>query len=192
MNRYQLFQSVLMAVIRYFDTESTISDELRAVVEAFSSVMSAGGNTFNPISPSGIDNEHVTGAIYFTKRDPKDRAQLVCVSPGAQGGAVTQSYNVDAMLAAFLASADPVLLDSLRKERDGSSGFSLLATMKAVLREVRQIREGTAIHEEVTSMFDDIRTPSGIEVSDDVYYRRKHNTGDYTTHVGSRRANIRL
>lgn len=181
LNLYQLFQGMLLGLVRYFDDDSQISDQFRAMIDAFLIGIKSIAGSFNPLA---LDNGNwkrgtISSAILFVRRKDCQQPQVLGVGKDAQGG-LTGNYNTDAMLAEFLEATDMEVLRALEYIRDNLGLFSIGHTLHHIILEKRQELKDEEKSAEIRELFSDLRITSGQQVCDDVFYKRKHNRGDYT------------
>lgn len=177
MNLYQLMQSLILALVRYFDKESPISDELNIMVSSFMDVVASIKGSYNPLKPSNQSGESIQKAFVFVQRHNRERPQIIEVGKDNKGE-WTKNYNIDDMLSEFLEILNPKILNELKKEKRELGYFSLVQTLQKIINENGTLKKDE-IEEEVKSLFTDIRV-SGLAINGDVYYKRKKNIGDYT------------
>ncbi|MCR5152877.1 MAG: hypothetical protein K6A98_07000 [Prevotella sp.] len=176
MSLYELVQSLILAVIRYFDKETPLNQESEKMINAFINVISATKGSFNPISPSR--KKKVKSAILFIQRKDGLQPQPIAISKDNQGR-LTECYNIDKMLADYLKVTEPEILKVLEDECKIRELFSISHTLHQIILEHRT-QPTNNLSEEIKALFDDIRIPSGLIVNEDVHYKRKQNRGDYT------------
>lgn len=181
MTFYELLQALLLAMVRYFDTDSLVTYDHNAMINAFSSTMFSLKDSYSPLSIRGHERERIKNAILFVERPNKKRPQMLAVSKDGNGN-LMESYNFDTMLADFLESYDPELLKLLEDERQRLDYFSIGHTMHELLMQ-RATQPADKMSEEINTMFQDVRITSGQQINEDVYYKRKNNHygQDYTT-----------
>ncbi len=177
MNLYQLMQSLMLALVRYFDEESLSNDELNIMVSSFIDVIAAIKGSFNPLSPPSRYEENITKAFFFVQRKKDERPQIIEVGKD-NNGKLTKNYNIDDMLSEFLRILNPNTLKEIEKEKQELGYFSITQTLQKLINERKEI-EKDEIGDEVKSLFTDIRV-SGQHVNEDIYYKKKVNKGDYT------------
>lgn len=178
MSFYELLQSLLLAIVRYFDTGTTISREHDAMLNAFFNVMFANADSFCPLAIKSHQQQSVKSAILFVQRKDDQRPQAVAIDKDDQGR-LTETYNTDKMLADYLQATDPELLKVLEDERKRMELFSIGHTLHQLIMSCRTQPTET-MSEEINAMFGDVRIPSGQATNEDVYYKGKYNRGDYT------------
>ena len=177
MSFYELLQSLLLAIVRYFDKDSLISHDCDTMINAFANVMSATANSFSPLA-TGHQKKSVKGAILFVQRKNDQQPQIIAIGKDGKGQ-LTETYNIDKMLADYLRATDPEILRVLEDECKRMELFSISHTLhRLILQAHTQTTE--TISEEINSLFNDIRIPSGQSINEDIHYKRKHNIGDYT------------
>ena len=177
MNLYQLMQSLMLALVRYFDEESLSNDELNIMVSSFIDVITAIKGSFNPLSTSSRNDESISKAFFFVRRKENERPQIIEVGKDKYGK-LTKNYNIDDMLSEFLRILNPSTLKGLEKEKKELGYFSITQTLQKLINEREEIKKDE-IGDEVKSLFTDIRV-NGEHVNEDIYYKKKVNRGDYT------------
>lgn len=178
MSVYELIQSLLLALVRYFDEGSYCSDEMDKMMKAFADVMSTTNDSFNPIALKYHGKKSVKKAILFVQTKEGLRPQMIEASTDNQSR-VKEYYNIDAMLRDFLNSYDPMTLKALEKERESLSNFSLSQTLKeVVLKSLSSPQE--KISDEVKTLFSDVRICTGESINQDIHYKRGHLIMDYS------------
>ena len=175
---YELLQGLLLALVRYFDTDTPISDKNRTMLQAFANIMFATDDSFSPLSLKGYKKECISSAILFVRRKENQRAQIIAVGKDEQGR-LTETYNTDKMLADYLKATDPDILQVLEDKRKCMELFSIGHTLHELVTK-RTSTPADTMSEEINSLFDDIRIPSGQAINEDVHYKGKYNRGDYT------------
>ena len=175
---YELLQGLLLALVRYFDTDTPISDRSRTMLQAFTNIMFATDGSFSPLSIKGYEKECISNAILFVRRQEDQRAQILSIGKDEQGRP-TESYNADKMLADFLQAYDPKTLKALEAERKKLDSFSIGHTLHELVVK-RTCDPADTMSEEISSLFDDVRIPIGLKINEDVYYKRKLNRGEYS------------
>lgn len=178
MSFYELLQSLLLAIVRYFDRDSLISHESDAMLNAFCNVMFATAGSFSPLAIGGHQRQSVKGAILFVQRKDGQQPQTIAIGKDERGR-LTETYNTDKMLADYLKATDPETLRVLEDERKRMELFSIGHTLHQLVMQ-SQAQPADRMGEEIRAMFDDVRIPSGQAINEDIHYRRKHNKGDYT------------
>ena len=178
MSFYELLQSLLLAIVRYFDKDSLISDESNTMLNAFANVMLATAGSFSPLAIGGHQRQAVKSAILFVQRKDGQQPQTIAIGRDRQGR-LTETYNTDKMLADYLQATDPDILRVLEDERKRLGLFSIAHALHQLIMQ-RRTPPADRISEEINALFDDIRIPSGQKTNNDVYYKAKYNRGDYT------------
>lgn len=179
MTLYQLFQSLLLAIVRYFDSESIVTSEHNIMMNAFADTIFSIKDSYSPLSIRGHQKQRVRKAILFVER-PKKKPQLLSVSKDSCGN-LMESYNFETMLSDFLGALDPEALKVLTQLKEKWGYFSLIHTLhKTILQ--RKPAPADTIKEEIQQLFADERIATGDRLNEDVHYKRKRNNGeDYTT-----------
>jgi len=178
MSFYELLQSLLLAIVRYFDTDTLISHESDTMLNAFANVMFATAGSFSPLAIKGHQQQSVKSAILFVQRKDGQQPQTIAIGKDGQGR-LTETYNTDKMLADYLQATDPEILKVLEDERKRMELFSIGHTLHELILQASTEPKET-IGEEINALFDDIRIPSGQATNKDVHYKGKYNRGDYT------------
>lgn len=175
---YELLQSLLLAIVRYFDKDCPISDELEKMMNAFFNVIQTTTGSFNPIRLKNRKLQTVKSAILFVQRKDGQQPQTIAIGKDEQGR-LTETYNTDKMLADYLQATDPNILHLLEEHSKRMEFFSISHTLHHLILQHSQQPTDT-ISEEINTLFNDIRIPSGIAIEDNIYYKQKKNIGDYT------------
>ena len=165
--------------MRYFDTESHITYENNAMMNAFANIFYSLDDTFNPLLLRGQDKQTVSKAILLVDRPNKSIPQPIFITHN-DSGEVLQTYNFDTMLKTFLASTDKQVLQALENQKEVWGYFSLLHTLHELILQ-RAEAPAETMSREIDTMFGDERTFSGLTPNHDVHYKRVRNDGnDYT------------
>lgn len=176
---YELLQSLLLAIVRYFDTESHITYENNTMLNAFGNILFSLDGSFSPLLLSGHDRQRVNKAILLVERPNKARPQLLEVCKH-DGGELMETYNYDTMLTDFLNACDTQVLEALQSQKEKLGFFSLMHTLHETILQ-RTDKPETQMSKEIGEMFADCRTTTGEMVDNEVYYKRVYNRGkDYT------------
>lgn len=173
---YELFQSLLVAIVRYFDAPTSISQDHYLMIDAFMNVLEATGKSFSLLNLRNKASAHVTKAIVFVEKDKAKAPQLLLVGTN-DNGEITDCYNYDTMLEMMLKAIDPALLYTIQKEKEYNGYFSTLHALKCLVAN-NSISSDEIMRLEIEEMFSDQRTESGIATSEDVYYKQKKNPTD--------------
>ena len=181
MSFYELLQALLLAIVRYFDQDSLISYESNTMLNAFATVMFSTAGSYSPLSIKGHERERIKNAILFVERPNNERPQMLAVSKNDDGD-LMESYNFDTMLTDFMEAYDPELLKLLEDERKRLGYFSIGHALHELLLR-RATPPADKMSDEINTMFQDVRIPSGQQINEDVRYKRKNNNygQDYTT-----------
>lgn len=179
MSLYQLFQALLLAIVRYFDSESIMTTEHNIMMNAFADTIFSLKDSYSPLSIRGHQTQKVGKAILFVERHNK-KPQMLSVSKDDYG-ILKESYNFDNMLTDFLGALDPEALQALELLKDKLGYFSLIHTLHKIILERKPATEDN-IKEEIKQLFTEERLATGDRINEDVHYMRKKNMGeDYTT-----------
>ena len=179
MTFYNLLQALLLLICRMADGDSAISYEHQIMLQAFLDMMNQEQNSFSPLAVRGHEQQHICNAILFIQKEPDQRPQLLEIHK-TESGSMMESYNHDTMLTAFLSSIDPLGVQRLEDEAKRLGYSSISQTLHEIIIERTATREDT-MSEEIKQMFEDVRISTGQKINDDTFYKRKKNTGDYTT-----------
>jgi hypothetical protein len=178
MTFYQLIQSIMLTIVRYFDSGSVLSAEHRIMIDAFFYVLHSINGSHNPINTRGKNKDEIKRAVLFVERyKGRERPQLLELN--LDNGNVTESYNIDTMLTAFMQAADPEALERLKAKAEELGYFSIAHTLHDLI--LQSIPTADTMNKDIKELFSDVRISSGQCINDSVHYRRKHNVGDYTT-----------
>ncbi len=177
---YQLVQSILMTIVRYWDRGGLLTAEHYTMIDAFGTVLKSSIGSYNPISARNSEIDHVKRAILFVERKPGQRPQLMEIHKDGQGN-IMESYNYDMMLAAFLNAIDPDCLQRLKDEAKEHGYFSITHALCEILLKCSDRTEKDIMRADIAAIFSDVRTTTGQKLNEDTHYRRKNNVGDYTT-----------
>lgn len=181
MTLYEMMQSLLVAMARYFDKGSIVTDEGNSLLNALGNVIFASKDSFSPMTLKGRQQQRVCNAILFLQRNDSERPQLMETHTDSQGNMI-ESYNYDTMLSAFLNCLDPDALQRLKVEAQRQGYFSITQTLHELIMQQTTNTTIDSISDEVRELFADERIPTGLKTNNDVYYKRKQNRGDdYTT-----------
>lgn len=189
---YSLVQSILMTIVRYWDRGGLLTAEHYTMIDAFATILKSEVGSYSPISARGSESDHITSAILFVERKRGKRPQLMAVSRDANGN-MTESYNYDTMLAAFLNAIDPDCLQRLKDEAQQLGYFSITHALCEILLKCTARTEKDIMRVDIAEIFSDVRITTGQKINDDTLYKRKPNKGDYTTatpHTDTYRADL--
>ena len=115
------------------------------------------------------------------ERKANQRPQLLAVTKNDRNE-LTESYNLDKMLADFMEAYDPEILNALKDEQKRLGYFSIGHTLHELVLQ-RATQPADMMSEEITGMFQDMRITSGQKTNEDVFYQQKQNRygEDYST-----------
>ena len=173
MSIYQLLQSLLLAMIRYFDSDSLIADDYNSMINAFANTIFSLKDSYNPLSMRDHQRQSVNKAILFIDR-PHKAPQLLAIKKD-DGGSLKESYNFETMLTDFLGAIDPEMLQALIKTKERLGLFSILHTLHNLVLE-RTPAPADTISEEIKEMFEDVRVATGDKINYDVHYGNRKKT----------------
>ena len=180
MSFYELLQGLLLALLRYFDSECLITYDHNCMMNALANTMYALNDSYCPLKKKGRERRRVKGAILFVEDSPSKRPQLVYVSNNDDGN-MTESMNFDKMVADFLRCVDPDCLNRLEAMKTELGYFSITHTLHEII--MQRTSSGDEMKAEIKEMFSDMRIPSGQAVNEDIKYKRgcRQKSDEYTT-----------
>ena len=85
MSFYELLQSLLLALLRYFDSGSLVTYDHNCMMNALANTMYALKGSFSPLQKKGRENRTVKGAILFVEDSPNKRPQVLSISKNEDG-----------------------------------------------------------------------------------------------------------
>lgn len=173
MTMYELFQCLLLCLLRYFDTDTPIENDSHSFLRYFAESILNSKDSYNPISLKQ-NNVSVLSAIVILSKKEKKRPQTIAVKVDEKGN-LLESYNIDKMLEDFLNATDTKLLNMLQKESIKDRKFSIFQTLHDGFCEYFKKHNDT-LEEDIKELFSDIRIQSGKEINNDIYYNRKFNS----------------
>lgn len=185
MSFYELLQSLLLAIVRYFDKDTPINNESETMLNAFTNVMISTDGSFNPLAIKGHEQQSMKSAILFMQRNDEQRPQAIAIGNDEQGR-LTKTYNTDKMLSDYLQATDPETLRVLENERKHMEYFSISHALHQIVMQSRK-QPADTMSEEINAMFDDIRIPTGQAINEDIHYKKVFNRGDFTQVTPRRR-----
>lgn len=180
MSFYELLQSLLLGMLRYFDIGRNSTYEDNCMMDALFVAIRSLQGSYCPLQKKDRENRRIKGAILFIEDSPKNRPQLLSVSMN-EDGQMMESLNFDKMVSDFFGCIDPDELKRLERLRDELGFFSITHTLHEII-----MQHASCIDENqefIKELFEDKRIPSGQAVNDDVLYQRPHRTNvdEYTT-----------
>lgn len=180
MSFYELLQSLLLGMLRYFDIGRNSTYEDNCMMDALFVAIRSLQGSYCPLQKKDRENRRIKGAILFIEDSPKNRPQLLSVSMN-EDGQMIESLNFDKMVSDFFGCIDPDGLKRLEMQRDELGFFSITHTLHEII-----MQHASCIDENqkfIKELFEDKRIPSGQAVNDDVLYQRPHRTNvdEYTT-----------
>lgn len=180
MSFYELLQSLLLGMLRYFDVGRNSTYEDNCMMDALFVAMRSMKGSYCPLQKKGRENRKVRGAILFVEDSPKNRPQLLSVSMN-EDGQMMESLNFDKMVSDFFGCIDPDGLKRLERQRDELGFFSITHTLHEIIMQHESCIDEN--QEYIKELFEDIRIPSGQAINEDVQYKRgyRKNLNEYTT-----------
>lgn len=180
MTFYELLQSLLLGMLRYFDIERHSTYDHNCMMDALTIAMHSLKGSYCPLKKKGREKRNIKSAILFIEDSPIDRPQLLSVCKN-DDGQMMESLNFDKMVADFLGCIDPDVLQGLEYLRDELGYFSITHTLHEII--MQRISSTDEVKADIEGMFKDIRIPSGLAINDDILYKKPHriNVDEYTT-----------
>ena len=172
MSFYELLQSLLLGMLRYFDIGRNSTYEDNCMMDALFVAIRSLQGSYCPLQKKDRENRRIKGAILFIEDSPKNRPQLLSVSMN-EDGQMIESLNFDKMVTDFFGCIDPDGLKRLERLRDELGFFSIMQHASCIDENQEFIKE----------LFEDKRIPSGQATNEDVVYKRgkRQNVDEYTT-----------
>ncbi len=179
LNKYELFQGLLLALLRFFDDGASLSSNHYAMINVFADVLKSSKESFRPLQ---IHERSVKGAILFIEETPDKMPQVLYVGKDGNGH-LSESMNYDKMLSEFLKSMDKNVFERLDAIKNQFEYISIAHALRDLVMLSNQEKE--TISSEVEELFQDIRIPSGQAINNEVHYkgRWRQNVKEYTTIV---------
>lgn len=180
MTFYELLQSLLLGMLRYFDIGRHSTYDHNCMMDALTIAMHSIKGSYCPLQNKNRENRNIKSAILFIEDSPMNRPQLLSVCMN-DDGQMMESLNFDKMVADFLGCIDPDALQRLESLRNELGYFSITHTLHEII--MQRANSTDEVKADIEGMFKDIRIPSGQAVNDDVFYRKPHRTNvdEYTT-----------
>lgn len=180
MSFYELLQSLLLALLRYFDSGSLVTYDHNCMMNALANTIYSIHGSYNPLIKKGRENQCLDSAILFIGDNKKRRPQLLSVRKNGDGQMI-ESLNYDKMMADFLMCVDPDALVRLEAKKKELGYFSITHTLHEII--MQRTSSVDDIKTDVGAMFNDVRIPSGETINEDIYYKRgyRKNVDEYTT-----------
>ena len=178
MTFYELVQSLLLGMLRYFDIGKLSTYDHNCMMDALTNAMHSLKASYNPLQKQGHDNRKIRSAILFVEDSPQRKPQLLSLYKN-EDGFLMESLNFDNMVHDFLSCIDPEGLQSLESQKRELGYFSITHTLHELI--MQRTSATDEVKADIEEMFADVRIPSGEAVNNDIYYKPKPNRGDYTT-----------
>ena len=177
---YELLQSLLLALLRYFDSDNVVTYDHNCMMNAFANTMYAMKGSFSPLQYRQKDKRTIKSAILFVEDSKKRIPQLLMVRKN-EDDELMESLNYDKMVADFLGCIDPEGLQRLESKKKELGYFSITHTLHELI--MQRTKTTDDVKSDIKDMFADIRIPSGEAINDDIFYRRgkRTNVDEYTT-----------
>ena len=180
MSFYELLQSLLLGMLRYFDIGKHSTYDHNILMDALFITIRSLQGSYCPLQKKDMENRRIKGAILFIEDSPKNRPQLLSVSMN-EDGQMIESLNFDKMVSDFFGCLDPDGLKRLERLRDELGFFSITHTLHEII-----MQQASCIDENqefIKELFEDKRIPSGQATNEDVVYKRgkRQNVDEYTT-----------
>ena len=180
MSFYELLQSLLLGMLRYFDVGRNSTYEDNCMMDALFVAMRSMKGSYCPLQKQDRENRRIKGAILFVEDSPKNRPQLLSVSMN-EDGQMMESLNFDKMVSDFFGCIDPDGLKRLERQRDELGFFSITHTLHEIIMQHESCIDEN--QEYIKELFEDKRIPSGQATNEDIVYKRgkRQNVDEYTT-----------
>ena len=180
MTFYELLQSLLLALLRYFDSDNVVTYDHNCMMNALANTMFAMKDSYNPLQWRDRDKRGISNAILFIEDPSKRKPQLLSVRKD-DNGQLTESLNFDKMVSDFLNCIDPDGLQRLEVMKKQLGYFSITHTLHELI--MQRTNTTDEMKADIEEMFTDIRIHSGQSINNDIHYQRRHRTNvdDYTT-----------
>ena len=180
MSMYELLQSLLLALLRYFDSGRLITYEHNCMMNALANTIYSLVGSFNPLGTKNHNNRNIMSAIAFISESSKKKPQLLYINKD-HNGQMIETYNFDKMVSDFLKCIDPDVLVRLESMKKTLGYFSITHTLHELI--MQRTCATDDIKTDVGAIFQDIRIPSGQTINDNIYYKRgyRKNLDEYTT-----------
>lgn len=180
MSFYELLQSLLLALLRYFDSGRLVTYNHNCMMNALANTIYSLKGSYNPLQKKDRDRRNVNSAILFINDSSKRKPQLLSIYKN-NDGQMMESLNFDKMVSDFLKCIDPdalVRLESMKKEL---GYFSITHTLHELI--MQRTSATDEIKTDVDAIFKDIRIPSGETINENIYYKRGYRKylDEYTT-----------
>ena len=153
MTIYQLLQALLLAIVRYFDSESIVTDEHNIMMNAFANTIFALKDSYCPLAMKDRQRQSIKKAILLIER-PRKSPQVLSISKDCSGN-LKESYNIETMLTDFI-----------------NGYFSLAQTLHELILS-RKPAPADTMSEEIKQLFLDERIATGDKINEDVHYKGK-------------------
>ncbi len=180
MSLYELMQSLLLAIMRYFDSGGLITYNHNSMMNALANAIYATKGSHNPLLKRGRKFQCLDSAILFIGDTKKRRPQLLSVCKN-EDGQMIESLNFDKMVADFLMCIDPDAFLRLESKKKELGYFSITHTLHELI--MQRTSATDEMKDEIAEMFSDVRITSGEAVNEEIYYKRKRriNVDEYST-----------
>lgn len=180
MSFYELLQSLILALLRYFDYGSAVTYDHNCMMNALANTMYAQKGSFSPLRIKGSNKRTIKSAILFVEESPNTRPQLLSVCKN-ENGLMLESLNYDKMVSDFLNCIDPDAFQRLKSLKKELGYFSITHTLHEII--MQRIKPYDQTKEDIDEMFNDIRIYSGQAINEDVVYKKGYRTNvdEYTT-----------
>ena len=180
MTFYELLQSLLFALLRYFDSDNVVTYDHNCMMNALANTMYAMKDSYNPLQWKDREKRGISNAILFIEDPTKRKPQLLSVRKN-DDGQLTESFNFDKMVSDFLNCIDPDGLQRLEVMKKELGYFSITHTLHELI--MQRTNTTDDMKADIGEMFSDIRIHSGQSINNDIFYKRGHriNVDEYTT-----------
>ena len=188
MTFYELLQGLLLSLVRYFDSDTIVTEEHNIMMNAFANNIFSLKDSYSPLAVRDHQRQSIKKAILFVER-PNKSPQLISVCKDGCGN-LKESYNFETMLKDFLNAFDPEALQTLSQIKTHLDSFSLTHTLHQIILQNKPAPADT-IKEEVEAEFKDIRIATGDKINEDVHYKSKQTRWESCTAPAMRKKKVR-
>ena len=122
---YELQQSLLLAFLRYFDSDNVVTYDHNCMMNAFANTMYAMKDSYCPLNFRQDTKRSIKSAILFVKDSEKRKPQLLLVREN-EDGQLRETFNFDKMVLEFMGCVDPECLQRLENKKKELGYFSII------------------------------------------------------------------
>lgn len=180
MSFYELLQSLLLGMLRYFDIGRHSTYDHNNLMDALFIAIRSLQGSYCPLQKKDKEKRRIKSAILFVEDFKKNRPQLLSVDIN-KDGQIVESLNFDKMVSDFWGCIDPDGLHILNNLKEELGYFSITHTLHEIIMQRTSTKDEN--QEYIKKMFNDMRIPTGQAINDDIMYKRgrRQNVDEYTT-----------